>query len=202
MIELKTLEELTSDPDTAESELKAWKKAVIEWNRDRCANCGIGDRLKVKMIVPLEAGGQLVTSNGVLLCRACEMASDSFSKSSKIENQRLVNFWISRKLFDRLRSALDTHQGFNSMGGLCRYLMAQFILDDTRFDDLQLYQDEGSDTKVNVWVDKDRYDTFKALLDKRGWTVTSVVKSLILMYLEIGNDRIAERAPVGVGDAE
>lgn len=134
-------------------------------------------------------------SNGVLLCRSCEMASDAFSKSSKGENQRLVNFWVSRPLFERLKKSLEVYKGFHSMGGLVRYLMAKYVEDEGRFDDLDLYQDEGADTKVNVWVDRDRYDTFKALLDKRGMTVTDAVKSLIAMYLEVGSEKIAERAP-------
>lgn len=190
------IEKLTGE----ESEERLWEKAVWERNRSRCSNCGALERLRVKMIVPPEAGGQMVPFNGALLCRSCDMASDSYSKSSKGENQRLVNFWVSSGLFDRLKRGLETHNGFNSMGSLVRYLMAKYVEDEGRFDDLELYQDEGADSKVNVWVDKDRYNTFKALLDKRGMTVTDAIKSLIRMYEE-GAEPLIERRTPSAGDA-
>jgi hypothetical protein len=41
--------------------------------------------------------------------------------------------------------------------------------------------------KLNVWVDRDRYDQFQAMLQNRGVTVTDGLKSLIRMYeLEAG----------------
>lgn len=176
------------------SEERAWEKAILEHFRSRCANCGSNERLRVKTVVPVEAGGKLVTSNGVCLCRSCEMASDAYLKSSKNENQRLVNFWVSRSLFDRLKVNLDNHKGFNSMGSLVRYLMAKYVEDENRFDDLELFQDEGADTKLNVWVEKDRYATFKNLLDKRGVTITDTIKSLIVMYLELGSETLVAPA--------
>lgn len=182
------------------SDVQSWEKAVWQTHRSRCSNCGAGERLRVKAIVPIEAGGQLVPSNGALLCRSCEMASDSYSKSSKGENQRLVNFWVSRPLFERLKTGLERHNGFTSMGSLVRYLMAKYVEDESRFDDLELYQDEGADVKVNVWVDRDRYNTFKALLDKRGMTVTDAIKSLIRAYEE-GAEPLIERRSRGASDA-
>lgn len=127
------------------------------------------------------------------------MASDAVTNRSTGDDQRLVNFWVSRALFDRIKSGLETYRGFNSMGSLVRYLMAKYVEDDTRFDDLDLYQDEGADVKVNVWVDRDRYNTFKVLLDKRGLTVTDAIKSLIRMYEE-GSEPLIERRRA-VGDA-
>lgn len=135
------------------------------------------------MVVPLEAGGQYVEFNGVLLCRSCEMASETYAKSA-VPTERLLNFWVSRKLSDRLQLGLKTASGFNSMGSLIRYLLAKYVEDESRFDDLELYQDRGADVKINVWVEKDRYNTFKAMLDKRGITVTDAIKSLIVMYQE------------------
>ncbi len=162
--------------------VRAWERRVTELHRNRCSNCGGDDHLRAKLVVPREAGGQLVESNGVLLCRSCDMAAESVSKSSG--EQRLVNFWVSRGLFDRLQYGLDTVQGFPSMGALVRYLITKYVADPSRFDDLELYQDGGSDVKVNVWVERDRYNTFKALLDKRGVTVTDALKGLIVMYGE------------------
>jgi len=60
--------------------------------------------------------------------------------------------------------------------------MSKYIMDESRFDDLEQYQDSGADVKINVWVDIGSYATYKRLVDKRGMTVTDAVKSLVLMY--------------------
>lgn len=174
-----------------------WEKRIYQRYRNRCANCGNTERLRVKMVVPLEAGGHMSDSNGVLLCRSCEMAADAVKGRSKAGDQRLVNFWVSRRLFERIQEGLKTYKAFNSMGTLVRYLICKYIEDEARFDDLELYQDEGADTKLNVWVDRKHYDTFKVLLDKRGVTVTDTLKSLIRMYEEQSEINIERRTPVG-----
>jgi hypothetical protein len=184
-------------PVSASSVTSDWEKKIWQRYRSRCANCGQEERLRVKMIVPLEAGGQMSESNGVLLCRSCEMAAEASKKDSKANDQRLVNFWVSRRLFDRIQEGLQTYKAFNSMGSLVRYLISKYIEDESRFDDLELYQDEGADSKLNVWVERDRYDTFKVLLDQRGMTVTDAIKSLIRMYEEQSEINIERRTPVG-----
>lgn len=160
----------------------AWEKKVWELHRDCCSNCGGTDRLRARMVVPESAGGLLVESNGVLLCRPCEMASDTISQRSSDSNRRLINFWISRSLYDKLQVARKSKVGFASMGSLIRYLMSKYVADEPRFDDLGQYQDSGSDVKVNVHVDRDIYLVFRRLVGIRGITVTDAVKSLILMY--------------------
>lgn len=125
------------------------------------------------------------------------MAAEASKKDSKANDQRLVNFWVSRRLFDRIQEGLQTYKAFNSMGSLVRYLISKYIEDESRFDDLELYQDEGADSKLNVWVERDRYDTFKVLLDKRGMTVTDAIKSLIRMYEEQSEINIERRTSVG-----
>jgi hypothetical protein len=71
--------------------------------------------------------------------------------------------------------------------------MSKYILDEERFDDLELYQDEKADVKINVWVEEDRYGTFKRLAEKRGMTVTSVLRSLIRMYGESAEPLVVRR---------
>jgi hypothetical protein len=160
-----------------------WERAVIEASKDRCSNCGSEDRLRISMVVPEDAGGQLVLSNGRMLCRPCELAADAVARGRVSEhNRRALNFWISRGLYDRIQEGLKTRSGFSSMGSLIRYLMSCYVTDETRFDDLERYQDDGSDVKVNVWVETDHYATFKSLLDKRGLTVTAAIKALVIMY--------------------
>lgn len=164
---------------------KPFEQQVREACKDRCSNCGGEDRTRVVMIVPVDAGGQHVVSNGALLCRPCEMAAESLVSGKRREqDRRILNFWVSRKLYDRIQKSTSTKDGFNSVSSLVRYLMSKYIFDEARFDDLEQYQDSGADVKINVWVDIGSYATFKRLVDKRGMTVTDAVKSLILVYLE------------------
>jgi hypothetical protein len=160
----------------------AWERTVWQRYRSKCANCGTPNHLRVRLVVPAEAGGQQTESNGVLLCRSCEMASEAALRGTTGSEQRLVNFWVSRRLFDRIQLGLKTYNAFNSMGALVRYLISKYIDDDAQFEDLNLFQDEGADVKLNVWVERDAYNVFKVLLDKRGMTVTDALKSLIVLY--------------------
>ena len=168
---------------TTKDQKSLWELAVREQSKDRCSKCGGDDRVRVSMIVPSEAGGNYVVSNGRTLCRPCEMASEAvaFGRPGE-ETRRPLNFWVSRKLYDRIQQGLETRRGFPSMGALVRYLMTKYVTDEPRFDDLEQYQDKDADVKINVWVEREHYTTFKVLIDKRGMTVTDGVKSLILMY--------------------
>ncbi len=166
----------TNDPGLLPGDLSTWTKRVLEKNKGACANCGSTDRVRAKMIVPTEAGGNQTDTNGVALCRPCDLASGTARIPSS--DRRLVNFWVSRELYDWMNS----RSGFESMGALVRFLMSNYVADEHRFDDLEQYQDEGSAVKINVWVEADRYATFKALVDKRGLTVTDAFKSLLRMF--------------------
>lgn len=160
---------------------KVWEEQVRENNRNRCSNCGNTDRLKVRMIVPPEAGGQYVVSNGVVLCRTCEVAADS-AKSKKTDARRPINFWVPRALYNALQDrAKDS--AFQSMASLVRYLMTKYVEDETRFDDLEQYQEiPGADVKINVWVDGTVYAAFKEKVNARDLTVTDALKALIKMF--------------------
>lgn len=177
-------------------ELKTeWEKFIWDRNRGRCSNCGSEDRLRVKMVVPIEAGGKLVESNGVLLCRTCEMAAEAANAAGGAGSvRRPVNFWVSRSLYDRIQEGIKTRNGFSSMGSLIRYLMTKYVLDEHRFDDLESYQDSGADVKINVWVPMDGYSTFKQLIDKRGMTVTDGIKALVRMYESEAEPLVSRRS--------
>jgi len=164
-----------------------WERKVRERFRFRCGNCGGSDRLKVRMAVPEEAGGKLVSSNGLLLCRPCEMAAETRGRSD--EDRRPINFWVSRSLYDRLQNGLRTRAKFPSIGALIRYLMGKYVEDESRFDDLPQYIEEGSDVKVNCWVDRGTYASFKERLDARGMTVTDAVKALIVCFETLSEQR-------------
>lgn len=178
------LETRLGPESSLETERKAWVKAVTQNYRERCGNCGGAENLRARLIVPEENGGRLVEANGVLLCRACDIASEPRAKKSG--DQRLVNFWVSRKLFDSIKLSVDGNPLFASMGALVRCLMSRYTEDPSRYEDLELFQDDDLSmdpkTKINVWVDRGEYAAFKEALDTRGMTVTDALKSLIVAY--------------------
>jgi hypothetical protein len=168
--------------EAPENRVGRWEQLIRHKCRNKCANCGSVDRLRVRMVVPKEAGGQLEPFNGILLCRACEMAMDSVGRTTKERARRPINFWMSRRLHNRLKNGVRTRNGFTSMSSLVRYLVGSYVTDEGRFDDLENYQEEGADVKINVWVEADSYLEFKDLLANRGMTVTDAVKALVRMY--------------------
>jgi len=161
---------------------RAWDAVVMAEARGKCANCGSEDRLRPRMVVPEVAGGKLIPSNGIVLCRTCELAMDSAGRYVEPgQMKRPVNFWVSKKLYDRLQNESEK-TSFKSMAGLVRFLMTKYVSDPDRFDDLAQYQDVGTDVKVNVWVESGIYGRFKELVDRRGSTVTDALKGLIGMF--------------------
>jgi hypothetical protein len=176
-------------------ESESWVTQVFEYCRNRCSNCGGEDRLRVKLGVPEEAGGKRVLSNAFLICRPCEMASEIISHSSSPASGNLtrpINFWVSRTLYDHVQNGLSRQYGFKSVSSLVRFLMSKYVTDADLFDDVTQYQDDGADVKLNVWISKDIYATFKSLVDKNGLTVTGALKGLLRMY-EIEADKVTGR---------
>jgi hypothetical protein len=100
------------------------------------------------------------------------------------EPTRAVNFWVSTRFYDQFKSAVAGSGAFHSMSALVRYLMAKFVEDGDRFDDLLPYQDSGRDVKVNVWVGRGTYAQFKEIVVGRRLTVTDAIKALIDMWVE------------------
>jgi hypothetical protein len=162
----------------------SWQEEVWDRTDGRCYGCGSDHKNRVKLIVPLEAGGTACAENACLICRGCEMATDASKPKNKTINNRPINFWVSRRLFQRMDNGLCSNKGFNSKSALIRYLMSKYIQEDVQFDDLEQYQDAaGTDSaRINAWVPVDTYETFKAMLDKRGMTVTEAVIALVMVY--------------------
>lgn len=170
---------------TEEGSRRAWKREVLRRAKNRCANCGSRDRVKVQMLVPKDAGGEYVASNGFVLCRTCELAKVIGSQELvplSGGHTRPVNFFVSSGLHARLSNGLVTNFGFKSVSALVRYLIDRYVDDPDRYEDVSLYQDGGSDVKINVWVDRDRYARFKELANGRKMTVTDTLKGLIRMH--------------------
>jgi len=164
---------------------RTWATRVFEACGGRCSNCGSTDHLMVRMIVPKESGGREVVSNGTLLCRTCELARVISIRRPQLvsgAHSRPINFFVSRELHRKLQDGLASDYGFRSVSALLRFLMTRFVSDPDQFDDIDMYQDGGSDVKVNVWVGRDMYDSFKTITDRDGRTVTDTLKGLIRMY--------------------
>lgn len=175
---------MTDDVEKVTGAPPSFEQQVGEKYKNRCANCGGEHKLAVKMVVPEEAGGLRVVNNGVLVCRACEMATEAVARGDESQ-RRPVNFWVSRRLYDRMQNGMRSNHGLKSMGALVRYLMSMYVTNPNRFDDLDRYQDgAASAVKINVWVPNDQYETFKNQVNARGLTVTDAVKSMIQMFDE------------------
>jgi hypothetical protein len=163
-------------------EVLAFERVVMSMAKGLCSNCGSDDRVRVRMVVPSEAGGVLVASNGVALCRTCDMARDSVPEEKGKKDGTVVSVWMSQRLREKIDNHLKPKKSFRSWSALSRYLISKYVADEHRFDDLEQYQDSGSDTKVTIRADKEIYSTFSAMLKKRGMTVTDALKGLYLMY--------------------
>lgn len=163
----------------------SWVRAVWEEFNGKCVNCGTDERVSVRMIVPEDAGGKLVVSNGTILCRTCEVAKTAVEKAEAAGKtpRRPVNVWVSQNLYNQVQTSLKTKNGFRSMGSLVRHMMRIMVETPDRFEDLSQYQDQGSDVKINLWLDQVAYDTFKIAMSDKNLTVTEGVKGLLLMYL-------------------
>ena len=169
-----------------------WRSFACMRANGRCESCGNEAQLRASFIVPPDAGGNLLGSNVVALCRTCELASEMTHRDrapASGPNTRPINIWVSRGLHARLQNGLSTRYGFRSVASLIRYLMTKYVMDSTRFEDVAQYQESGSDVKINVWVPRDTYEQFKMLADRNGLTVTDTLKGLIRMY-ELEIDRV------------
>ena len=168
---------------------KTWEEQVRSYFRNACSGCGATESLEPTLVVPKRSGGQETIQNSALLCRKCvfNKALESVEQGSN-EPERLINFWVSSSLYEWMQNA----PRFKSMGAMVRFLMTQYVLHEKQYEDIEQYQDVGTDTKVNVWVYQDIYENFKALIDKRGMTITDAFKALLKRY-QIQENEIKEK---------
>lgn len=186
---------MDEEHEVDESTGARWATLVWEARRGQCANCGSEDRVRAEMIVPEAAGGRKLVSNGILLCRTCAMAREIVERHPYAlsgDLTRPINFFVSASLHEKLRNGLLVASGCRSVSSLVRYLMTCFVTSPDRFDDLGMFQDPGSDVKVNVWVDRHVYESFKEVANRQGMTVTDALKGLIKLY-EVQSESVMQR---------
>ena len=167
------------------SDLRDWKTKVLARDAGRCVNCGSGEKVAACFVIPPEVGGHLRVSNGVSICRSCRLAADSTRVlPQRIDNKTPINFLISSTLHRSVHQYVRNGSKFGSVSALMRAMIASLITQPEQYEDLTLWQDEGSDVKVNGWVDGQQYEVFKGMCRARGISYTDALKGLLLVAVE------------------
>lgn len=203
--EKKTPAEKFSKLLTVEQEKRALiTQSVWERCENRCSNCGFNQpaRIKLVFVVPEHAGGMFIPSNLTLLCRACEMAAEALDRNPPVSkdttDSRLVNFYMSRQLYDRIDRGILAHQGFDSKGSLFRYLMTKFNENPERFSDMSMYEDSGDNKiKISIWCNHTIYEEFKTKVFALQKTVTDALISLVMLYEAEAEPQLGKRTTNG-----
>lgn len=170
-----------SDP----TDILEWKRKVLERDENRCVNCEKKERVAACFIIPPESGGTLKVSNGATICRDCRISAEGARVLPlRIDNKTPINFLISRPLHNAIDKLVHEDSNFGSKAALVRSLISSFITEPQLYEDVDRWQDPGSDVKVNGWVDGAQYEVFKRLCQDRGMSYTDVLKGLLLMAVD------------------
>lgn len=158
----------------------SWQSLVYARFNNKCGNCGSTERLVVRLIVPEEHGGQKIESNGVVLCRTCDLASKLSPKPGAASFQRPYNFYVN----DQMLAVVERHSAaFRGKAGFLRHLMDTFSIEPHLYDDLAKYQSSGDhDIKINFHMDSLQFEKFKAAATSHGLTMTDALRGLLLMF--------------------
>lgn len=168
--------------------LAEWKRQVLERDNSTCVNCERTTKVAPAFVIPPEAGGRLRPSNGVTVCRECRINAECARVlPQRIDNKTPINFFISKALHANLEKFVRDNSHFGSISALIRHMISAFITAPELFDDLSMWQDRGSDVKVNGWVDGSCYETFKKMCQERGLSFTDAFKSLLLVAMDRGS---------------
>lgn len=179
MKQLKSIDILTT-PGLGE-----WKTAVLSRDSGACVNCGSTEKVAACFVVPMEVGGNLRSSNGVTVCRECRISAESSRVlPQRIDNKTPINFLISSGLHKSVNRYVHEGSGFGSLSALIRSMISSFIMQPELYEDLQNWQDSGSDIKVNGWVCGQTYTIFRGMCRSRGISYTDALKALLLVAVD------------------
>lgn len=174
-----------SNPTVENSSLAEWKTKVLDRDGGSCVNCSGQDKVAACFVVPVEVGGNLRVSNGVTVCRECRIAAESSRiLPQRIDNKTPINFLISDGLHKTVNQYVHNGSKFGSVSALMRSMISSFITQPELYEDLQSWQDAGSDVKVNGWVDGVQYDVFKGMCRGKGLSYTDALKGLLLVAID------------------
>lgn len=165
--------------------LAAWKVSVLERDGQACVSCLSKERVAACFVVPIEVGGTLRISNGVTVCRECRISAESSRVlPQRIDNKTPINFLISDSLHKAVTDYVHNGSKFGSVSALMRSMILSFISQPELYEDLQSWQDAGSEVKVNGWVDGIQYSVFKGMCRGRGISYTDALKALLLVAVD------------------
>ena len=143
------------------TEVADWKKLVLERDKSTCCNCESKLQVAACFVVPPEAGGRVKLSNGITLCRDCRIVSESARVLPlRIDNKTPINFLISKKLHEAVDSYVHNGSNFGSISSLVRRMISSFITEPELYEDMAQWQDDGSEVKINGWVNGNTYLVF------------------------------------------
>lgn len=175
----------SSAPTVETSGLSDWKAKVLERDANSCVNCSSEDKVAACFVVPVEVGGNLRVSNGVTVCRECRIAAESSRVlPQRIDNKTPINFLISDGLHKVVNQYVHNGSKFGSVSALMRSMISSYITQPELYEDLQSWQDAGSDVKVNGWVDGLQYQIFKGMCKSKGISYTDALKGLLLVAID------------------
>lgn len=167
------------------SSLRGWKDGVLERDEKACVNCGSRSKVAACFIIPPEVGGHLRIGNGVTICRECRLKAESARVlPQRIDNKTPVNFLMSTLLHQTVHKYVHNGSRFGTVSALMRTMISSFITQPELYEDLQSWQDAGSDVKVNGWVDGAQYEVFKTMCRDRNLSYTDALKGLLLVAID------------------
>lgn len=102
----------------------------------------------------------------------------------RIDNKTPINFLISDGLHKTVNKYVHNGSKFGSVSALMRSMISSFITQPELYEDLQSWQDIGSDVKVNGWVDGLQYQIFKGMCRGKGISYTDALKALLLVAVD------------------
>jgi len=165
--------------------LEEWKTKVLERDGHACVNCSGTEKVAACFVIPVEVGGNVRPSNGVTVCRECRIAAESSRiLPQRIDNKTPINFLISDSLHKTVNKYVHNGSKFGSVSALMRSMISSFITQPELYEDLQSWQDDGSDVKVNGWVDGLQYQIFKGMCRNKGISYTDALKALLLVAVD------------------
>lgn len=179
MVEIKP--SVLSDVKT----VNEWKSKVLDRDGHQCVNCTSKINLAPCFLIPPEAGGKLITTNGATFCRGCRLAAEEARVlPTKIDNKTPINFLISKELHHAVETFVHNGSNFGSISALVRKMITSFINEPELFEDLKLWQSEGSDVKCNGWVPGHQYSVFRTMCQERDISYTDALKALLLVAID------------------
>jgi Arc/MetJ-type ribon-helix-helix transcriptional regulator len=181
-------------------DLAAWRREVTAARGTICQNCGASGGT-AGFIIPPSCRGVVSVSNAIILCGRCWRLYDvsrAGASQKDAAGRSMMSVYLSEALHRRVLASVGAEKPFQSLSSLIRYVVSRYVMDEERFEDLPLYQDEGNDILIRTRFDPERFHTFKQLCDRRGMSMSDAVRSMLVMVTEHefpGNGVAPERNP-------